>query len=421
MIKKNKTWSFILDNNYTCLSISREIEENYAFNLNILRKVDVELVDLFDINTMVMKNKFKDTLDVIEKVKDELEFNDVEQYSKNLFHLNINNELDLGEKSFIPNKKSLEISNSNIDLCDTSILFGKKMETIEFVRNKPLLIQNIIKALNKLSDSVTRDENINTLLRLLMKVRRNATNAGGIRIESMLNIEGMPKSATIQNEMMNNGNNNNDYQEEYVANATLQILFKGAIKKLYDIPIYIFRFRDILDNEEGYKPDNQQNTENRMTENNSLMTKNSNMNNLTNMRSSAGNFNLNTFGGTQGSQKNYFKGVFSTQSSIASVDSRISNLAALNKASQFGKKSPQYKKAVEQILKKKNDVKKLECSSIILMIICFGLSIFNVAYQLIRVNRVQTITAFYIQISYLKDKTSYLQSGLLTEMYEFGD
>ena len=111
MIKKNKTWSFILDNNFTCLSISREIEENYAFNLNILRKVDVELTDLFDINTNIMKNKFKDTLDVIEKVKDELEFNDIEQYSKNLFHLNINNELDLEEKPFIPNKKSLEISN----------------------------------------------------------------------------------------------------------------------------------------------------------------------------------------------------------------------------------------------------------------------------------------------------------------------
>ena len=422
MIKKNKTWSFILDNNYTCLSISREIEENYAFNLNILRKVDVELVDLFDINTMVMKNKFKDTLDVIEKVKDELEFNDIEQYSKNLFHLNVNNELDLEEKPFIPNKKSLEISNSNIDLCDTSILFGKKMETIEFVRSKPLLIQNIIKALNKLSDSVTRDENINKLLRLLIKVKRNATNPGGIRIESMLNIEGMPKTATIQNEMINDDIDNNENQEGYVANATLQILFKGAIKKLYDIPIYIFRFRDILDNEEGYKADNQQqnNIENQFTENNSLMSKN--MNNISSMKSTARNFNLNTFGGTQGStQKNYFKGMFSTQSSIASVDSRISNLAALNQASKFGKKSPQYKKAVENILKKKNDVKKLECSSIILMIICFGLSIFNVAYQLIRVNRVQTITAFYIQISYLKDKTSYLQSGLLTEMYEFGD
>ena len=412
MIKKNKTWSFILDNNYTCLSISREIEENYAFNLNILRKVDVELTDLFDINTNIMKNKFKDTLDVIEKVKDELEFNDIEQYSKNLFHLNINNELDLEEKPFIPNKKSLEISNSNIDLCDTSILFGKKMETIEFVRSKPLLIQNIIKALNKLTDSVTRDENINTLLRLLMKVKKNVTNAG-LHADSVL--EGIEKSPTMQNEMIN------DDEEPVVANATLQILFKGGIKKLYDIPIYIFRFRDILDNEEGYKADNNQNNEKLSKETNTLLSKQSNRN-YASLKSSGG-LNVNTFGGTvqtQGYMKN-INSMFSTQSSIASIDSRINNMAALNQASKFGKKSAQYKKAVEEVLKKKNDVRKLECSSIILMIICFGLSIFNVAYQLIRVNRVQTITAFYIQISYLKDKTSYLQSGLLTEMYEFGD
>jgi hypothetical protein len=37
-----------------------------------LRKVDVEVIDLFEINTNIIKNKFKDTLDVIEKVKDEL-------------------------------------------------------------------------------------------------------------------------------------------------------------------------------------------------------------------------------------------------------------------------------------------------------------------------------------------------------------
>jgi len=426
MIKKNKTWSFILDNNFTCLSISREIEENYAFNLNLLRKVDIELTDLFDININIMKNKFKETLDVIEKVKDELSFNDIEQYSKNLFNLNINNELDLDDNIFIPNKKSLEISNSSIDLSDTSILFGKKMETIEFVRSKPLLIQNIIKALNKLTDSVTRDDNINTLLKLLMKVKRSATNAGNnIGGESILQLDGFQKSPTMENEMLYDAH---DEEEEIVQNATLQILFKGVIKKLYDIPIYIFRFRDILDNEEGYKADNQNTNNNNnnnvsnLVQTSTILSKKSNSN-YPSLKTSG--LNINTFGGTtQSSNQKYFKNIssmFSTQSSIASIDSRINNLAILDQASKFGKKSKQYKKAVEKILKKKTKIKKLECSSIVLMIICFGLSIFNVIYQLIRVNRVQIITSFYIQISYLKDKTSYLQSGLLTEMYEFGN
>ena len=54
----------------------------------------------------------------------------------------------------------------------------------------------------------------------------------------------------------------------------------------------------------------------------------------------------NFFGGTVGTmgtvQKNYFKGMntmFSTQSSIASVDNRINNMAILNQAAKFGKKS----------------------------------------------------------------------------------
>jgi hypothetical protein len=245
-----------------------------------------------------------------------------------------------------------------------------------------------------------------------MKVKKNVTKTG-LHADSIL--EGIEKSPTMQNEMIN------DDEEPVVANATLQILFKGGIKKLYDIPIYIFRFRDILDNEEGYKADDNQNNEKLSKETNTLLSKQSNRN-YASLKSSGG-LNVNTFGGTvqsQGYMKN-INSMFSTQSSIASIDSRINNMAALNQASKFGKKSAQYKKAVEEVLKKKNDVRKLECSSIILMIICFGLSIFNVAYQLIRVNRVQTITAFYIQISYLKDKTSYLQSGLLTEMYEFGD
>ena len=37
--------------------------------------------------------------------------------------------------------------------------------------------------------------------------------------------------------------------------------------------------------------------------------------------------------------------MFTSQSSIASVDNRINNIAILNQAAKFGKKSSQYKKA----------------------------------------------------------------------------
>ena len=265
-----------------------------------------------------------------------------------------------------------------------------------------------------------RDECVNKLLKLLMKVKKNVTNNNNNleNLDTLININGINKTPTMENEMVNEGNEIED--EEIISNATLQILFKGAIKKLYDIPIYIFRFRDILDNEEGYKSDNPQNNEKEVNNVNTFQSKKSTRGYVS-LKSQAG-LNLNTFSTNQrySSFKN-FGNMFSTQSSISSLDNKINNLEAINQASKFGKKSKEYKKAVENILKKKSNDKKLEHSSIILMMICFGLSIFNVAYQLIRVNRVQIITSFYIQISYLKDKTSYLQSGLLTEMYEFGN
>jgi hypothetical protein len=42
--------------------------------------------------------------------------------------------------------------NSELSLYDINVLFNKKMEIIEFVRNKLILIQNIIKDLNLLTN-----------------------------------------------------------------------------------------------------------------------------------------------------------------------------------------------------------------------------------------------------------------------------
>lgn len=42
--------------------------------------------------------------------------------------------------------------NSKLSLYDINVLFNKKMEIIEFVRNKLILIQNIIKDLNLLTN-----------------------------------------------------------------------------------------------------------------------------------------------------------------------------------------------------------------------------------------------------------------------------
>ena len=414
LIKKNKNWSFILDNNFICLSISREIEENYFFNLNTLRKCDTDLIDLFDIDPKDLKTTFKFTLETIEKVKDELVYNDVEQYSKNLFSLNNNNELDVEDKLFVPNSKSLEISNSTIDLCDTSILFGKKMETIEFIRNKPIMIQNIIKALNKLGDSSFKDDSIRNLLKFLLTVKRNGGGNGqaAMTMENIIgSYEGLGLSAA-------NNLTANDIDDlgENVENSTLQIMFKGAVKKLYDIPVYIFQFRDIMSNEDGY------NVNHPMTFADTTKFQSTKI--VTVAEGNAANksmFNSLKFGKKGGTQ-NQSTFQLNQGSVLIAEDIGLNNgnkiISHANNI--YDKNSKEYIQALAESKKRKKNMFQLEVFSWILMFLCFALSASNVIYQLIRIFRVQTIGGFYMKIQFLADKTTYLQSALLSETYQFG-
>ena len=379
LIKKNNTCSFILDNNFNCLSISKEIETNFFFNLNLLRKCDVELIDLFDINIKDIQNKFSQNINIINQIKDELEFNDIENYSKNLFLLN--NDLNNNDNTFIPNKKSLEISNSEINN-NKNLL---KNESMEFVRSKPLIIQNIIKALNKLNDSNEKDENIRNLINYIFQIKNNTNSENNYNNKNII--------FNTTDIILNN--------EEIVnSNETLQILFKGNIKKLYDIPIYIFRFRDIMNNEEGLKED---------IENNNTKKKNENLNLSKNK--STYSFYTNKL-----TSKNFF----STNSAISSISPSLNinidkNTNKENNKEKKGKKNNH--------IKKKSKFKilfKLENLNVLLMFICFCLSALNVIYQLIRMNKISTISLFLFTISRIKDKIIYFQSALLTEMYQFG-
>jgi predicted ester cyclase len=81
-------------------------------------------------------------------------------------------------------------------------------------------------------------------------VKRNGGGNGqaAMTMENVIgNYEGLGLSAA-------NNLTANDIDDlgENVENSTLQIMFKGAVKKLYDIPVYIFQFRDIMSNEDGY-------------------------------------------------------------------------------------------------------------------------------------------------------------------------
>ena len=376
LIKKNNTHSFILDNNFNCLSISKEIEKNYFFNLNLLRKCDVEIIDLFDINIKDIQNKFSQSLDIINKIKVEMKYNDIENYSKNLFHLN--NDLNNDDKPFIPNKKILEISNS--DIIEYKNLFKK--ENMEFIRSKALIIQNIIKALNKLTDSSEKDENIRNLLDYIYQIKKKSNYDNNLN-NRIINLNG--SEIILNNEELVN------------SNETLQLLFKGNIKKIYDIPIYIFRFRDIMNNEEGDKGIEHKNMKN-----------NDNLN-LSNNKNSYSIF----------TNKFPSKNLFSTSSVISSISHSLNK----NLDKNLNKEKDKIKKEhMHQHIKKSKFKKlfKLEKLNILLMFICFCLSALNVIFQLIRMNQISIIGLFLYAISRIKDKIIYFQSALLTEMYQFG-
>ena len=418
LIKKNKNWSFILDNKYTCLSISREVEEEYFFNLNTLRKCDTDVIDLFDINPNEVKEKFKDTLSVIDKVKDELVFNDLENFSKNLFHLNMNGELDDNDKLFIPNSKSLEISNSNEDLCDTSVLFGKKRETIEFIRNKPIMIQNIIKALNKLGDSAQKDIAIKKLLKFLLTVRKNG-GTEGVDI-NYLNL-GLASQMSLSNKEMND-------LGDHIENSTLQIMFKGSIQKLYDIPIYIFEFRDIMSNEDGYNSLHYMTFADNTLAGSTQKTK-KNKNASTNMvtmghslyNANKGNKSLFNPSLRQSNNTSVIDGgLLMAQGSVVTADQLGDGNQNSRANNVYDKNSKEYKEALKRSKENKLAKKRIEIISYILMALCFCLSLTNVIYQLLRIKRVETIGTFFIYSSNLQDKMEYFQSNLITQSFEFG-
>ena len=288
------------------------------------------------------------------------------------------------------------------------------METIEFIRNKPIMIQNIIKALNKLGDSSFKDESIRNLLKFLLTVKRNGGGNGqaAMTMENVIgNYEGLGLSAA-------NNLTANDIDDlgENVENSTLQIMFKGAVKKLYDIPVYIFQFRDIMSNEDGY------NVNHPMTFADTTKFQSTKIVTVAegNAVANKSMFNSLKFGfkGTQ--NQSTFQLNQGSVLIAEDVGHNNGNKIVSHANNIYDKNSKEYIQALAESKKRKKSMFQLEIFSWILMFLCFALSASNVIYQLIRIFRVQTIGGFYIKIQFLADKTTYLQSALLSETYQFG-
>ena len=89
-LTENNAFYFILDRNFNGISISQTIEKKFFFNLDILKKTDVELINIFNLNPHLIKKSLEKTLDLIKKIKKEIKGNNIEFFNTKLYTTNIN-------------------------------------------------------------------------------------------------------------------------------------------------------------------------------------------------------------------------------------------------------------------------------------------------------------------------------------------
>ena len=127
------------------------MESIYHINLELLRKSDTELIDLFYIHKHNIERHFKNSLEKINKINQNLKNDALEFYNSLLFGLNNT----LYEKIYQETKYKLiknsfkfiikSSTNKTYDKIKTKGLYIGKISKISF-------FQNIISSFNKLSD-----------------------------------------------------------------------------------------------------------------------------------------------------------------------------------------------------------------------------------------------------------------------------
>ena len=76
-----------------------------------MKKTDVELIDIFNLNPHLIKKSLEKTLDLIKKIKKEIKGNNIEFFNTKLYTTNLNNPSK--NEKFIIKHNSMKISNLN--------------------------------------------------------------------------------------------------------------------------------------------------------------------------------------------------------------------------------------------------------------------------------------------------------------------
>ena len=382
---KDENYNLMINEQYSCISMSKIFEENYFLNMEILRKCDVEIFDLLNIKTKKIKNCFRKSLKEIKKINDLLVINHAEHFSNKLFYLN--SSIDFEANNLFKPDNDFNKFDKN------KIMFNDNKENMQFIIEKPDFIENLLKAVTKLSDSESKEYLINNLAKKLLYYQKFVTK--NYNVDILL--------GKLYGGIRNNNLSTDEDSIKLENKKFFTLKINVNIKKLYDIPLFIFSFQD-------KKTDNIINTE--------IISFNQRTSKIIKKTNQKSNKELNNS--------------VTDRSVISSTTNRfLLNKSKIKKYNIIKKNSQNNEEYInndidlvdikEQIEKKKqiNPVIyfRIEAISIFLTFFCIILSIIDISYQLQRIQRVKISVSFFNHGSFLEDKIDYIQHSLYTAAY----
>ena len=229
--EENK-YSFILNQNGNVISISNNFDTHYALGMKIIKKFDINLLELFEINQNYLNKAFSKEKMKAEQIKHNLEVNANEYFSKGLFRPNRGY---IGEEvkfKLLINfdtryKENIVFNESFNDILikrrnDVENIYSKKtIEKFNYIhpeikRTKDIVIQNLLKILTKFNGIELYDEYYKKLNESLYKFKNSISNQ----------------------DLLNKSDNIREEKQSY-------FLIKIYLKIIYDTRFYIFKLTEI--------------------------------------------------------------------------------------------------------------------------------------------------------------------------------
>ena len=411
--EENK-YNFILNQNGSVISISNNFDTNYALGMKIIKKFDINLLDLFEISQNYLDKTFHREEKKAKEIKHCLEVNANEYFSKGLFRPNrgyigeevkfkLLSDLETHYKENINNNGSFnEIlikSRNDVENIYTKKSFEKiKYNHPEIKRNKSVVIQNLLKILTKFNGVELYDEYYKKLNESLLKFKKSISPS--------------------HNHIMG------DFEEE----KQNFFLIKINLKILYDTPYFFFNLTEISTTiispikRSSYNFDSFSNTNLPILPHKKISHPNFfnhsskinlNQNNISNTLTASMNNNIS-------GKKTYFKKV-SIKEKISVIYPSPTNELSLSQPEHIEEKSD--KKEVENRVEIK-EFKKFELLNFILVILLmFSLVIYII---IIYIQNNMIITAHWIfkclfYNYYQRDKLLIIFSSILSLSFKFSD